>query len=80
MYNCASSASFLIVYKNPGTVPVDGKNIAHCNYESSPGDKVCYVDPKEWRTCSSEYNYNYPRSAPCIFLKLNKVSQKSSFK
>ncbi|KDR20642.1 sodium/potassium-transporting ATPase subunit beta-2-like [Zootermopsis nevadensis] len=64
---------FLEVYKNPSSVPGDGKNIVHCDYENSPGDKVCYVDPKEWRSCSPENNYNYHRSAPCIFLKLNKI-------
>ncbi|XP_069691964.1 sodium/potassium-transporting ATPase subunit beta-2-like [Periplaneta americana] len=64
---------FLAVYKNPGIIPGDGKSTVHCDYDNYPGDKVCYVDPKEWRTCSSELQYSYPRSAPCIFLKLNKI-------
>lgn len=64
---------FLEVYKNPGTVPGDGKNTVHCDFEKYPGDNVCYVDPKEWSYCSSENHYSYHRSAPCIFLKLNKI-------
>jgi hypothetical protein len=71
---------FFIVYKNPGIVPGDGKNTVHCDFENYPGDKVCYVNPKEWSYCSSENHYSYHRSAPCIFLKLNKVSHKSGLK
>jgi hypothetical protein len=68
------------VYQNAGNVSEDRKNTAHCDYNSPPGDKVCSVDPKEWGSCSSENSYNYPKSAPCIFLKLNKVSHKSFLK
>jgi sodium/potassium-transporting ATPase subunit beta len=71
---------FLIVYKNPGIIPGDGKITEYCDFENYPGDKVCYVDPKEWSYCSSEKHYSYHKSAPCIFLKLNKVSQKSGLK
>lgn len=64
---------FLEVYKRPGIVPGEGKNPVYCDYDSNPGDKVCYVDPKEWSSCSPENHYSYHRSAPCIFLKLNKI-------
>ncbi|GFG29551.1 hypothetical protein Cfor_04666 [Coptotermes formosanus] len=63
---------FLEVYKHPGSVSGEGKNIVDCD-KTDPGDKVCYVDPKEWSYCSSENHYSYHRSAPCIFLKLNKI-------
>ncbi|PSN37796.1 Sodium/potassium-transporting ATPase subunit beta-2 [Blattella germanica] len=66
---------FLEVYKNPGIAPGDGKNTMQCDYSTYPTpDKVCYVDPKEWGTCSSENHYSYQKAAPCIFLKLNKLN------
>jgi hypothetical protein len=51
----------------------------YCDYNSYSRDKICYVDPKEWRMCSSESKYGYRWAAPCIFLKLNKVSEKINF-
>jgi hypothetical protein len=62
-------------YKKPDAVPGDGKNTVKCSYDRYPGEKVCYVDPEDWGACSSANNYNYHIAAPCIFLKLNKVSQ-----
>lgn len=64
---------FLEVYKRPGNVPGEGTNTVDCDYSSYPGDKVCYVNPNEWGSCSSANHYSYQRSAPCIFLKLNKI-------
>jgi len=72
-------ASFFTVYKRPGNVPGEGTNTVVCDYSNYPGDKVCYVNPDEWGSCSSANHYSYHRSAPCIFLKLNKVSQESTF-
>ena len=80
MSRAEQSVIYVTVYKNPGIVPADGKNTMHCDYTTyPPADKVCFVDPKEWGTCSSENHYSYHKSAPCIFLKLNKVTQAKLF-
>lgn len=60
-------------------VPGGGKRTVYCDYNSSSRDDICYVDPKEWRVCNSESQYGYHWASPCIFLKLNKVSEKYSF-
>lgn len=72
-----SSSSFLIIfsaYKTPGSVSGRGQNIYNCDYgQEPPKGQVCDVDIKSWAPCVQENNYNYHRSAPCIFLKLNKI-------
>jgi sodium/potassium-transporting ATPase subunit beta len=65
---------FLEVYKTPGLTPGRGQNIYNCDYtQPPPPGQVCDVDIKNWSPCTQENNYNYHRSAPCIFLKLNKI-------
>lgn len=66
--------SFVTVYKTPGLTPGRGQNIYNCDYtQPPPPGQVCDVDIKNWHPCTQENNYNYHRSAPCIFLKLNKI-------
>lgn len=63
------------VYRKPGLTPGVGQNKVTCDYNSPPGEgKVCDVNIDDWNPCTSANHYNYHRSAPCIFLKLNKVS------
>lgn len=38
----------------------------------SPG-KVCRLELSEFQNCSSERNYGFDQSRPCIFLKLNRI-------
>lgn len=65
---------FLAVYKTPGLTPGRGANIIDCNYEKPPPPgRVCDVTISSWAPCTQENNYNYHRSAPCVFLKLNKI-------
>uniref|UniRef100_U5EXA6 Putative sodium/potassium-transporting atpase subunit beta-2 n=1 Tax=Corethrella appendiculata TaxID=1370023 RepID=U5EXA6_9DIPT len=69
-----SLTEFLAVYKTPGLTPGRGQNIFNCDYQQPPPrGMVCDVDIKNWAPCTQENNYNYHRSAPCIFLKLNKI-------
>lgn len=64
----------LLVYKTPGLTPGRGANIIDCNYEKPPPPgRVCDVTIGSWAPCTQENNYNYHRSAPCVFLKLNKI-------
>ncbi|XP_016964140.1 sodium/potassium-transporting ATPase subunit beta-2 isoform X2 [Drosophila biarmipes] len=65
---------FLAVYKVPGLTPGRGQNIYNCDYnQPPPKGQVCDVDIKSWSPCTKENNYSYHKSAPCIFLKLNKI-------
>lgn len=62
------------VYRVPGLTPGRGQNIYHCDYQQPPPKgQVCDVDIKSWSPCVQENNYNYHKSAPCVFLKLNKI-------
>lgn len=68
--------NFLQVYRTAGITPGRGQNIVSCDYRHPPGPgQVCDVDVKNWSPCISENLYNYHRSAPCIFLRLNKDSK-----
>lgn len=65
---------FLEVYRKPGLTPGRGQNIYNCDYDRPPGKgQVCDVDVKNWAPCTQENNFNYHKSGPCIFLKLNKI-------
>lgn len=65
---------FLEDYRTPGQVSGRGQNIYNCEYnQPPPKGMVCDVDVKQYGPCTSENHYNYHKSAPCIFLKLNKI-------
>ncbi|KYN37501.1 Sodium/potassium-transporting ATPase subunit beta-2 [Trachymyrmex septentrionalis] len=69
-----SLQNFLKDYITPGSVLGLGANINKCDYnQPPPPGKVCDVDVKNWYPCTKENRYNYHKSAPCIFLKLNKI-------
>lgn len=54
--------------------PVGAERRIVCSYDRSPEPgEVCDVEVAQWRNCTKENKYNYHKSAPCIFLKLNKV-------
>lgn len=45
-----------------------------CGFEKPPPEgKSCNVDTRAYHPCTSSNKYNFHKSAPCIFLKLNKV-------
>ncbi|XP_054282858.1 sodium/potassium-transporting ATPase subunit beta-2-like [Macrosteles quadrilineatus] len=65
---------FLDVYRRPGLTPGRGQNIYNCDYDRPPGrGQVCDVDVKNWHPCISENQFNYHKSGPCVFVKLNKI-------
>ncbi|XP_012259711.2 sodium/potassium-transporting ATPase subunit beta-2 [Athalia rosae] len=69
-----SLEKFLEVYRKPGLTPGRGSNIHNCDYDQPPAPgQVCDVDVKNWLPCNKENNFNYHKSAPCVFLKLNKI-------
>lgn len=63
-----------IEYQKPpsGTNGVEQR--VPCDYgRPAPPGKVCDVDMSNWGQCTKHNKYGYSKSAPCIFLKLNKV-------
>lgn len=65
---------FLAPYKTPGTVQGRGQSSHTCKYGADlPRGTVCNVEVASFAPCTQENKYNYHRSAPCIFLKLNKI-------
>ncbi|XP_015608295.1 sodium/potassium-transporting ATPase subunit beta-2 [Cephus cinctus] len=69
-----SLEKFLEVYIKPGLTPGRGANIHNCDYNQLPASgQVCDIDVKNWDPCIVENSFNYHKSAPCIFLKLNKI-------
>lgn len=69
-----SLVEYLEVYRKPGLTPGRGQNIYNCDYDRPPTKgQVCDVDVKNWAPCVQETNFNYHKSGPCVFLKLNKI-------
>ncbi|KAJ4443652.1 hypothetical protein ANN_05327 [Periplaneta americana] len=69
-----SLEEFLKVYRIPGLTPGRGQNIYNCDYDRPPNEnQVCDVDVKNWFPCTQENSFNFHKSAPCIFIKLNKI-------
>lgn len=65
---------FLAPYRDHELLPGGGKNQVPCDIDTQlkPG-QVCEVDVKQFSPCTSEQGYSYNKSAPCIFVKLNKI-------
>lgn len=62
------------MYKNKTLLKDKGINQQRCGYNMPPQkDKVCEVSLANMGPCSSEFNYQYPKAQPCVFIKLNKV-------
>lgn len=66
--------NFLAPYRNHELLPGGGKNQVPCDFDTklNPG-QVCEVDVKQFTPCTSEQGYSYNKSAPCVFVKLNKI-------
>ncbi|XP_063914348.1 sodium/potassium-transporting ATPase subunit beta-2-like isoform X1 [Zophobas morio] len=65
---------FLDKYYTPGKIEKGNAYLKTCSYTEWPTEtEVCEVDVKDWGDCSRDQFFNYYRSSPCIFLKLNKI-------
>lgn len=66
---------FLITAYNDSKLLLNGgQNQKHCDFDSYPrDDQVCALDISKLRDCSSNNGYGYNKSAPCVFLKLNRI-------
>lgn len=66
--------SISIDYINSSLLPNSGRNQQICNYTMLPkAGNVCAVDINNWGPCSPSQQYGFNNSAPCIFIKLNRV-------
>ncbi|XP_001604156.1 sodium/potassium-transporting ATPase subunit beta-2 [Nasonia vitripennis] len=66
--------SFLQSYNKTGPGRENQDNRVYCDYgKPAPQGKVCDVIVGDWHPCTKSNFYNYQKSAPCIFLKLNKI-------
>uniref|UniRef100_A0A1Q3FKF7 Putative sodium/potassium-transporting atpase subunit beta-2 n=2 Tax=Culex tarsalis TaxID=7177 RepID=A0A1Q3FKF7_CULTA len=65
--------AFLAPYRDH-QLPGEGQNQIPCDFDTklNPG-QVCEVDVAQFTPCTSEQGYSYNKSAPCIFVKLNKI-------
>lgn len=65
---------FFTEYINSSLLPNGGRNQQICNYNTpvKPGH-VCAVEVNNWGPCSPNHQYGFNNSAPCIFIKLNRV-------
>ncbi|XP_076232639.1 sodium/potassium-transporting ATPase subunit beta-2-like [Calliopsis andreniformis] len=65
---------FLAEYINSTLLPNGGRNQQICNYETpvKPGH-VCAVEVNNWGPCSPDQQYGFNNSAPCVFIKLNRI-------
>lgn len=65
---------FLEEYTNSSLLPNGGRNQQICNYNTTvkPGH-VCAVDVNNWGPCSPGQQYGFNNSAPCVFIKLNRI-------
>ncbi|XP_031834286.1 sodium/potassium-transporting ATPase subunit beta-2 [Nomia melanderi] len=66
--------TFLAEYHKSPTFTNGTKRRVACDYWKPPATgRVCDVDMSSWGQCTKENKYGYNKSAPCIFLKLNKI-------
>lgn len=65
-----TSSTQTTAYRNaPGA-----ENRVKCDFDNPPPEgKVCIVNIDGFYPCTRDNQFNYPKAAPCIFLKLNKV-------
>ncbi|XP_015608284.1 sodium/potassium-transporting ATPase subunit beta-2 [Cephus cinctus] len=65
---------FLERYLNSSYLPTSGRNQQICSYDQpiKPGN-VCAVDVSDWGPCSPQEGYGFNNSAPCVFIKLNRI-------
>lgn len=65
---------FLEEYRNSSLLPNGGRNQQICNYDTTvkPGH-VCAVEVEKWGPCSPSQQYGFNNSAPCVFIKLNRI-------
>lgn len=65
---------FLEPYKEQKMLPGGGKNQVICDFNSPPTPgNVCAFDVGKLGPCSVEEGFSYNKSAPCFFIKLNRI-------
>ncbi|GAB0093311.1 Sodium/potassium-transporting ATPase subunit beta [Sergentomyia squamirostris] len=66
--------TYLAPYQNKSLLPGGGKNQEICDFGTPPkAGRVCAVEVSTWGDCTSANGYGFNKSAPCIFIKLNRI-------
>lgn len=66
---------FCSAYQDPSREHGGGRNVQNCSFNNKPATgKACRVPLEKMSPCDKRH-YNYDKAAPCIFLKLNRVSE-----
>lgn len=66
--------SFLDPYRDQTQLATGGKNQVICDFTNPPtGNNVCAFDVSKLGPCTAEQGFGYNKSAPCIFIKLNRI-------
>ncbi|CAG9768639.1 unnamed protein product [Ceutorhynchus assimilis] len=66
--------NFLETYYTPSKIAKGSGQIKPCSHSDFPREnEVCEVDVRQWGKCNKDDSYDYQRSSPCIFLKLNRI-------
>lgn len=65
---------FLEPYRDHTQLPGGGKNQVICDFSTPPGKgQVCAVEVTRLGSCTAEGGFGFNKSAPCIFIKLNRI-------
>lgn len=65
---------FLEPYRDQSILPGGGKNQVICDFQHpAAAGNVCAFDVTKLGPCNAEEGYSYNKSAPCIFIKLNRI-------
>ena len=73
MIKCIMSL-LITAYNDSKLLSNGGQNQKHCDFDSYPrDDQVCALDISQLKDCSSSNGYGFNKSAPCVFLKLNRI-------
>lgn len=64
----------ITAYNDSKLLSNGGQNQKHCDFDTYPrDDQVCALDISQLKDCSSINGYGFNKSAPCVFLKLNRI-------
>lgn len=69
------TVTYDLAYTNKSLMVGGGRNQVQCHFDNPAGfGQVCAVNiEKNFGPCSESHGFGYNKSAPCIYLKLNKV-------
>lgn len=71
---------YCLAYTNQSHIHNGDLNQVHCGFDNPPGPgEVCAVDLSNLGECAPNTGYGFERSAPCFYMKLNRVGFMAMF-